>query len=61
MSLFLIGALAWGVHLSSVGIFYDIPDTEKFKIFTLHFSKAFYSNHVGHSRSLLYEISGYTR
>ena len=37
MSLFLIGALAWGVHLSSVGIFYDIPDTENSKslLFTL--------------------------
>ena len=37
MSLFLIGALAWGVHLSSVGVFYDIPDTENSKslLFTL--------------------------
>ena len=36
ISLFHIGALAWGVHLSSVGV-YDIPDTENSKslLFTL--------------------------
>ena len=28
MTLFLIGALAWGIHLASVGVFYDVPDTE---------------------------------
>ena len=28
MALFFTGALAWGVHLASVGVFYDIPDTE---------------------------------
>ena len=36
MSLFLIGSLAWGIHLSSVGVFYDISDTENSK--SLHFT-----------------------
>lgn len=33
MTLFLLGAVAWGVHLSSVGVFYEIPDTENAKSF----------------------------
>ena len=31
MTLFLFGAVAWGIHLSSVGIFYDTPDIENAK------------------------------
>ena len=28
MAIFLIGDFAWGVHLASVGVFNDVPDTE---------------------------------
>ena len=28
MTLFLTGAIAWGVHLASVGFLYEVPDTE---------------------------------
>ena len=31
VTLFLFGAVAWGIHLSSVGIFYDTPDIENAK------------------------------